>query len=229
MRLAILLGSLFLLAFVLNAHAGSVDIPGGGGLGSLNLKTMSMKERQYRFTSRQKLDYSCGSAALSTLLTHHYGDAVDEDTIYEAMWKAGDHEKIRKEGFSMLDMKKFLKSRGYKAEGFFASLDRLAKVSLPAIVLLRDGGYNHFVVVKGIRDGEVAYGDPALGAKVVPRDQFEKMMANRIVFVIEGRNERVVFNDPKDWRVREKAPIDASSGPGDMANVTLLRRLQGDF
>lgn len=211
------------------ARAGMVDIPGAGS-GSFNFKTMSMKERQFRYTVRQQYDFSCGSAAVATLLTHHYGDPVKEEAVYSAMWEKGDQAKIRKEGFSMLDMKHFLESRGYAADGYSASLEKLASVGVPAIVLIRDGPYNHFVVVKGVRDGKVAFGDPAQGARVKNLAEFERMMINHIVFVINGHADQVVFNNPKDWRIREKAPIGmAATGPGDLANSTLLRRPPGDF
>jgi len=210
------------------ARAGMVEIPGAGS-GSFSVKTMSMKERQYRYTERQQYDFSCGSAALSTLLTHHYGDPVKEAAVYTTMWEKGDQAKIRKEGFSMLDMKRFLESRGYAADGYRTSLEKLGKVGVPAIVLIRDGAYNHFVVVKGVRDGKIAFGDPAQGARVMDQAQFERMMINRILFVINGRSRGVVFNDPKDWKVREKAPIGMATGPNDLANVTLMRRPAGDF
>lgn len=210
------------------ARAGMVEIPGAGS-GSFSVKTMSMKERQFRYTERQQYDFSCGSAALSTLLTHHYGDPVKEAAVYTTMWEKGDQAKIRKEGFSMLDMKRFLEARGYAAEGYRTSLEKLGKVGVPAIVLIRDGAYNHFVVVKGVRDGKIAFGDPAQGARVMNQAQFERMMINRILFVINGRNTGVVFNDPKDWKVREKAPVGMASGPNDLANVTLMRRPAGDF
>lgn len=210
------------------ARAGMVEIPGAGS-GSFSVKTMSMKERQFRYTERQQYDFSCGSAALSTLLTHHYGDPVKEAAVYTTMWEKGDQAKIRKEGFSMLDMKRFLESRGYAAEGYRTSLEKLGKVGVPAIVLIRDGAYNHFVVVKGVRDGKIAFGDPAQGARVMDQAQFERMMINRILFVINGRNTGVVFNDPKDWKVREKAPVGMATGPNDLANVTLMRRPAGDF
>ncbi|MDP1927437.1 MAG: C39 family peptidase [Thiobacillus sp.] len=225
-NLALLL--LTVLIAMPGARAGMVDIPGAGS-GSFNFKTMSMKERQFRYTERQQYDFSCGSAALATLLTHHYGDPVNEEAVYTAMWEQGDQDKIRKEGFSMLDMKNFLASRGYEAEGYKASLDKLAKAGISAIVLIRDGRYNHFVVIKGIRDGKVAFGDPAQGARVMGRAEFERMMINRILFVIKGHNTNVVFNHPKDWRIREKAPVGLASGPGDLANVTLMRRPSGDF
>lgn len=210
------------------ARAGMVDIPGAGS-GSFNFKTMSMKERQFRYTVRQQYDFSCGSAALATLLTHHYGDPIKEEDVYRTMWETGDQAKIRKEGFSMLDMKQYLASRGYAAEGYKASLEKLSKVAVPAIVLIRDGRYNHFVVIKGVRDGRVAFGDPAQGARVMALAEFERMMINRIVFVIKGHTTQVVFNNPKDWRVREKAPVGMANTLGDLANSTLLRRPPGDF
>lgn len=210
------------------AWAGSVVIPGVDS-GSMNVKVMSIKERTFRLTVRQKLDFSCGSAALSTLLTYHYGDPVDEPTIFKAMWDQGDHQKIRREGFSLLDLKHFLEARGYSADGYAVPLERLASVGIPAIVLIHEGGYKHFVVIKGIRDGQVAVGDPSLGARVYPEQEFQKMMANKIVFVINGLNQKAVFNHPLDWRVREKAPLSLATGPDGLANATLLRRQVGDY
>ena len=210
------------------AWAGSVVVPGVDA-GSLNVRVKSMKERQFLQTAHQKLDFSCGSAALSTLLTYHYGDRVDESTIFQAMWENGDHQKIRREGFSLLDLKHFLQSRGYSADGYAAPLSRLASVGIPAIVLIRENGYNHFVVVKGIRDGMIAVGDPSLGARVYPLPQFEKMMANKILFVINGLDQKAVFNDPRDWKVKEKAPLGLASGPDGLLNATLLRRQAGDY
>lgn len=224
--------ALLVLAFALllapPAWAGSVVVPGVDA-GSMNVRVKSMKERQFLQTVHQKLDFSCGSAALSTLLTYHYGDPVDEPTIFQAMWANGDHQKIRREGFSLLDLKHFLQSRGYSADGYTAPLVRLASVGIPAIVLVRENGYNHFVVVKGIRDGMIAVGDPSLGKRVYPLPQFEKMMVSKILFVINGLDQKAVFNDPRDWRVKEKAPIGLASGPDGLVNATLLRRQVGDY
>lgn len=218
----------FTLLLVPPAWAGSVPVQGVDG-GIFNVKVKSLKERQFRQTIRQELDFSCGSAALSTLLTYHYGDPVDEPTIFKAMWENGDHQKIRREGFSLLDLKHFLQSRGYSADGYAAPLSRLASVGIPAIVLIRENGYNHFVVVKGIRDGLVAVGDPSLGGRIYPMPQFEKMMASKILFVINGLDQKAVFNQPQDWRVKEKAPLGLANGPDGLANATLLRRQPGDY
>jgi len=55
------------------------------------------------------------------------------------------------------------------------------------------------VVVKGVSADEVLVGDPSLGAKTIPRKNFEKMLANRILFVITSNRETAVFDSPADW------------------------------
>lgn len=210
------------------AKAGWVTVPGADS-GQMNVKVMSFKERQFRAIVRQQYDYSCGSAALATLLTYQYDDPTSEASIFRAMWDQGDQPKIKREGFSLLDLKRYLETRGYSADGYAATLDKLAGVGIPAIVLIRDKGYNHFVVIKGIAGDKVAVGDPSLGARVIPRAQFEKMLSNKIIFVINGLNEKAAFNRPLDWHVREKAPLGLAMGADNMADVTLLRRAVGDY
>lgn len=210
------------------AKAGWVTVPGADS-GQMNVKVMSFKERQFRAIVRQQYDYSCGSAALATLLTYQYDDPTSEASIFRAMWDQGDQPKIKREGFSLLDLKRYLETRGYSADGYAATLDKLAGVGIPAIVLIRDNGYNHFVVIKGIAGDKVAVGDPSLGARVIPRARFEKMLSNKIIFVINGLNEKAAFNRPLDWHVREKAPLGLAMGADNMADVTLLRRAVGDY
>ena len=227
-----ILGSLFLIgilpAMLLVASAGQVMIPDVGG-GLIKVPVTSMKERRFTTTVRQQYDYSCGSAALATLLTYQYQHQVSEETVFKSMWENGDQAKIGREGFSLLDIKRYLESIGYSADGYTTPLDKLASVGVPAIVLIRDNGYNHFVVVRGIQDGMVAFADPSMGARVVPKAQFEKMQINRILFVINGRKERVAFNRAADWHVREKAPIGAALDAGSLASSLLLRRSPSDY
>ncbi len=123
------------------------------------------------------------------------------------MYAAGDQEKIRREGFSLLDMKRYLESQGYRADGVQVSLDELAEASVPAIALVSDGGYRHFVVVKGKQGGRIVLGDPALGTRIVMREQFESMRVGGIFFVIRSHRERARFNVPADWNARLAAPL----------------------
>ena len=42
------------------------------------------------------------------------------------MYQNGDQAKIRKVGFSMLDMKRYAEARGLRAEGYRPTLDEVA-------------------------------------------------------------------------------------------------------
>lgn len=196
-------------------------------VGPYTLRVTSLKEARHLKTIRQQFDFSCGSAAVATLLSHHYGHPVDEQTVFQAMFAAGDQNKIKRQGFSLLDMKNYLEGHGFKADGFEASLDALTKAKIPAIALISEKGYNHFVVIKGLRDGRVLFGDPAAGTRALSRAAFEAIWQQRILFVIRNREERAQFNREVDWRVVPRAPLEA--GIRDVTDLVSLMRGAGDF
>jgi len=192
---------------------------------------ISLKEARFQSIYRQQLDFSCGSAALASLLTFHYDRPTNERETLLAMWEVGDQEKIRRLGFSLLDMKKFLASRGLRADGFQASLDDLRKAGVPAIVLVNISNYKHFVVIKGIRDDEVLVGDPAFGVNIIPRAKFDTMW-NGILFVVREQVElgRKNFNLDSDWGVRAKAPFGTALGRNQgLANFAMQLPGRNEF
>ncbi len=172
MRRALLLSLCFLYAA--GAANAQEMIPGLAGAGSAGMKVKTLMDLRFQRVARQQYDFSCGSAALASLLTYHYNRPIDERQVLTAMFETGDREKIKKAGFSLLDMKKYLHSIGLKAEGYRASLDKLTRVGVPAIVLINSKGYLHFVVVKGATKDRVLIGDPASGVKSLPREEFER-------------------------------------------------------
>lgn len=212
-----------------SVQAGSVWLPGTAIEGVSVPSVQSVKERRFSRTVRQQYDFSCGSAAAATLLSYHYNDPVGEVHVFQSMWDHGNQNKIRKEGFSLLDIKYYLDTRGYKAEGYKVPIDQLAENSMPAIVLISDHGYNHFVVVKGIHDGRVLVGDPSQGARSIPRDQFKDLLISPIVFVITNDSQRAVFNGQADWSTRPRAPLGMAVTKSDLAMASVLRPGPGDF
>jgi hypothetical protein len=200
----------------------------GGGNGSYALRVDSMKQVRFGTVVQQQQDWSCGSAAVATLLTYHYNHPVTESEALEAMFARGNQQRIQREGFSLLDMKLYLESLGYHANGFETSLDRLARVKVPAIVIINDHGYHHFVVVKGLRHGNVLLGDPAKGNRVVSRQAFDAMWENRIVFVITSRREGVAFNYSEDWRFMA-APLGEAVSRESLGALLLTRAGPNDF
>jgi len=169
---------------------------------------VSLKEARFQTVIKQQFDFSCGSAALASLLTYHYDDPTSEMDAFTDMYEKGDRARIQTYGFSLLDMKRYLERRGYRSDGFRVGLDRLATAGVPAIVLINTNGYRHFVLIKGILGNEVVVGDPALGVRVLPRDKFESMW-NGIAFVLRSNVQqgRQNFNLVSDWDVRTKAPF----------------------
>jgi hypothetical protein len=211
------------------AMAGVIVIPGATG-GDFSFKITSLKEARFKETIRQRYDFSCGSAALATLLTYHYRDPVDETEAFKAMYDAGDQKKIRKDGFSLLDIKNFLQKRGYRADGFRAPLEKLAQLGIPAIVLIEQDGYRHFVVVKGVNDREVLLGDPSQGARRLSRERFETLW-NGLFFLIRDKREiaATYFNRDEEWRIHANAPLAMALSPSELANITWLLPGSRDF
>ena len=175
-------------ALALPAAAAWVQVPGGGGEYSA-VKPKSFQDLRFRNVVHQKYDYSCGSAALATLLQYHYGLDTNEMAILQAMYARGDKEKIHREGFSLLDMKNYLASVGLQSAGYRETLDKLASVGIPAIVLINKRGYMHFVVLRGVTEDRVLVADPATGSHIYSRNEFEKMW-NNILFVVTNRTEQ---------------------------------------
>lgn len=210
------------------ALAGSVDLPIQVG-GAFSVPTVSIKEARYRSTVPQQYDFSCGSAALSTLLTHHYGRPTTEDVVFEEMFRSGDQQKIQREGFSLLDMKRYLEAHGFEADGFEAPLEKLARAGIPAIALINENGYNHFVVIKGLRDRRVLIGDPAGGTRALSVTSFEALWANRILFVITNRQELAKFNVAADWRATPRAPLSDGILRDGLGGVVMPKLGPSDF
>ena len=192
--------------------------------GGFTAQVVSVKEARFTTTQRQQYDFSCGSAALATLLTYHYGEPTDERAVFTQMYQRGDQAKIRKEGFSMLDMKRFLDTRGYKADGFQLPIDRLATEQVPAIVLLSERGYRHFVVVKGVGRGRVLVGDPAMGTRAMSIERFKKLWVNHILFVVYNKRDTAKFNQPDDWRVAPGAPLQIAVDRERLLDTLPVRR-----
>jgi uncharacterized protein len=189
--------------------------------GSYAMHIMSLKEARFRNTVRQKYDFSCGSAAVATLLTYQYGYPVSEQMAFEQMYAHGNQRKISREGFSLLDIKEYLGANGFDADGFEVPLAKLQQENLPAIVLIDEKGYHHFVVIKGIRDGRVLVGDPARGTRTMPIRQFNELWKNHLVFVIHNRRSLAVFNNPADWHVAPIAPMGQGIDRSGLGTLTI--------
>lgn len=208
-------------------HAGAIELPLASG--RVNVPVASIKQLRFASTLRQQYDFSCGSAALATLLTHHYGRPVSEQQVFEQMYLRGDQAKIRKEGFSLLDMQRYLASQGYRADGFELPLQKLLDARLPAIVLVAEKGYQHFVVVKGGTAERILLGDPAGGTRSMPRERFESIWRNKLLFVIHSHAGAAAFNRAQDWSAAPHYPLAEAVNRDSAATLSLSKLGPGDF
>jgi predicted double-glycine peptidase len=182
--------------------------------GNYSVHLMSYAEIPFRTVIRQQYDYSCGSAALATVLRYQYGKNVDEGVVFKAMYAVGDQDRIQKLGFSLLDMKKYLSSIGYVADGYQISLKDLQEAAVPAIALIQIGSYKHFVVIKGVVGDRVLIGDPAQGLRSYSSNEFKKFW-NGIAFLIHEQpatDPNPVFNSANEWqRWADSHPLTAAT------------------
>ncbi|MCO7611576.1 C39 family peptidase [Pseudomonas chlororaphis] len=182
MRTAILSLLLCLCVPVEAAQMAVAGLPGGN---LIFKQVQSVRERKFSDIVEQKTDFSCGAAALATVLRQAYWLDVDEEHVIKGMLVNSDQNLVRTQGFSMLDMKRYVESIGMRARGYRIPPDKLEAVTIPVVVLMDIRGYKHFVVMQRAQKGWVYIGDPVLGHKRYSHEDFVKGW-NGIVFAIIG-------------------------------------------
>jgi uncharacterized protein len=164
----------------------------------------SLLEARQAKTVVQKWDYSCGAAALATVLTYEHGDKVTEREVAAGMLQKTDVQLVRQRlGFSLLDLKRYANSRGLDADGY----GQLTVADLagfgPTIVPIEVRGQMHFVVFRGVMGDRVLLSDPAFGSRTLTVDQFQEIWTNGIGFTVTRRDGKAPPNQlvptPQDF------------------------------
>ena len=202
---------------------------------------------KFRNIVRQAYDYSCGSAALTTILQHYLGRNFQERQVMEGLLHYGENERIvERRGFSMLDMKRLVTALGFPAGGFKAEMQDLIDLDHPAIVPIQYAGFKHFVVVKTVKDDRVFIADPSKGNLTFTIDRFQQAWDQNVLFVVfpgdtkpvdglELREEDLRFIDEQtlslqafqefpdyfdmhNWRIQNEIERLKNNSPEDIAN-----------
>jgi predicted double-glycine peptidase len=195
-----------------------------GGALEFAMPVTSVIGRRFETVVRQQYDFSCGSAALATLLRFHYDDPQNEQSVFLGMFRDGDQAQIRRLGFSLLDMKRYLAGRGIAADGYKVTLAEIAKARTPGIALIDFNGYKHFVVIKGVTGGTLLLGDPSLGLRREDAATFTKQW-NGVFFVVNGRNAAAMrhFNRSDEYALAPGGRFYAAAEPLSLAALELTR------
>jgi len=192
-------------------------LPGGA---VLTKAVVSMREARYINLIEQHTDFSCGAAALATILNYAYGKDLTEHQVIAGMLKVSDPAVVRVKGFSLLDMKNYIQTFGMRGRGYEVAPATLDKIKIPTIVLLDIKGYKHFVVLKKTEGDRVYLGDPALGNRVMEKSDFLQGW-NGIVFAVIGRgfiHNTVLINPPEPLTAKRLRQVEATS----LSNAQLL-------
>jgi predicted double-glycine peptidase len=152
---------------------------------------------------KQKFDYSCGSAALATLLNYSMGENLTEEQVMQGLFQYGDTKLIeQRRAFSLLDMKRFVNILGYQGAGYTAELEDLKQLKSPAILPIEFYGYTHFVVYKGIYREHIFFADPFLGNSSYPISRFQEMWFKNVLFVVSDGERTMSALRLKDQDLR---------------------------
>ncbi|CAI3130339.1 MULTISPECIES: C39 family peptidase [Acinetobacter] len=168
-------------------------------------------EDQFRGIVRQAYDYSCGSAALTTLLNGYVGTSLTEQQTMSGLLQYGEYQRIiERRSFSLLDMKRFVTAIGLDSGGYRGEFSDLVNLGQPAIVPISYAGFKHFVVYKAYKDGRVYVADPALGNISFDENRFKEVWDNNTLFVVsvpESQRKDLLALKDSDMRHVEDATV----------------------
>jgi predicted double-glycine peptidase len=181
----------------------------GPGMPLMTMQMKSMRDLRYANLVRQEKDFTCGAAALATILQHLFGRNVTEQEIIQNMLENTDAKTVQVRGFSLLDMKNYVERIGLRGRGYRIDANSLLTVKIPVIALQTTKGYAHFVVVKRVHGGIVYIADPALGHRQMPVDEFVAAW-NGVIFAVLGnglKHENALSDSAKSHGSAQRAGI----------------------
>lgn len=182
-----------ILAVALPAVALAATVNIGLGNATLTRQVRSMNELRFDNMVQQTKDYSCGAAALATILSYYFAVETSEEQILGTILKNADQEtaaRIRQEGVTLLDLKRYADGLGYEGAGYKIQVQDLQALDRPAIALIDTKGYHHFIVIKGAVGDRVYLADPAQGNQVKSLDEFQEIW-NGIILVFKNPGARI--------------------------------------
>ena len=185
------------------------------GIGGASKKVISLAEQRFIGIEQQQTDFSCGAASVATILKYSYNIPTKEKWVMDGMLAIANPELVAQYGFSMLDMKHYVEMLGMEAKGFKVSAENIDQLKIPAIVLLNLKGFHHFVVLKKIdSEGRVYLADPALGNKIIDKEEFLDGWNNIVLAIVgKGYDKHSILANPA-------LPITARGRDGRFAPVS---------
>ncbi|NIL98051.1 MAG: hypothetical protein GTO76_09505 [Planctomycetales bacterium] len=168
----------------------------------------------------QRRDFSCGAAALATVVRYYWGDKVDEEFFLDALDGLLTEKEVVdriKHGLAMSDLRRVAVKTGYQAVVGKVDFEKLAGAKVPLIVGITVNDYDHFVVYRGTDYRWVYLADPIRGnLRLGVRDFLDQWQENAILAI----------HKPGE-KVRETSPL--AVRPDEIALGELNRQLIRTF
>ena len=161
-------------------------------------RVVSWKELKTQNVVMQKRDYSCGAAAVATVLRYYWGQDVTEADVLrviELSLRPAALKDRSQNGLTMADLKVACDRMDYAAAvGKLDTFKELAESKVPVVVSAKLGGIDHFVVFRGTACGLVFLADPIRGNIRLTVSDFVKAWNENAIFVValEGKTKSAV-------------------------------------
>lgn len=146
---------------------------------------------------RQERDFSCGLAALATLLTHYFDYPASESDLLARLGlpDAGEftdtrtegaiapaerarRQRLQERGVSLALLADLARQYGLRAQGVSIRPGALSRLSVPAIAYIEPGGEPHFTLIRGVdRHGNVQVADPSWGNRLFSAADFARVFS----------------------------------------------------
>jgi predicted double-glycine peptidase len=147
----------------------------------------------------QKRDYSCGAAALATVLRYFWGDNVTEDQILIVIEKILTPEEMKdriKKGLAISDLRRAAVEMGYLSSIGTVTFQKLSESKVPLVVGISHNGYDHFVVYRGMDCDWVYVADPIRGNIRISYIDFVRQWQKNAILVVAKTDQEPPTTSP---------------------------------
>lgn len=202
--LALMLPGGLLHAEIFRADIGPLDIPI-----MVQGQVASVQELREQHVVLQHRDYSCGAASMATIFNYYLEYPISEFKVIKELIAIAKKngtliDIIKRRGFSLLDLKRFAESKGFKTAGYRLDFQDLVDLHMPALVPIIPNGFKHFVVFRGADKRFVYLADPSFGNLTENIDAFKRdWYGFTNVALVVYRRHKEKENDPPPLSVSE--------------------------
>jgi predicted double-glycine peptidase len=172
----------------------------------------SWKSLHQQHVVMQKYDYSCGAAALTTLIVYYFQDPMTEQKVLDAIFdrlsrgpqaQAVIQDRIQN-GLSLLDLQQVAADLGYQSAVARITMEQTANLRAPVVVRIIKNDFKHFVVLRGIVEDRVYLADPIRGQVRMPVQEFVRQWNGVALFL-----GKAGFGLPKEYplAIRATPPV----------------------